>query len=70
MKKLLTILMLSLTALAALAQTTVKVQAPNVVDINEQFNVTFIIEGEHSPSDFQWNPGDDFQLVWGPQLHA
>lgn len=67
MKKLLTILLLSMTALAAFAQSTVKLQAPNVVDINEQFNVTFIIEGEHSPSDFQWNPGENFQLVWGPQ---
>ena len=35
--------------------------------MNEQFNVTFIIEGEKSPSDFQWSSGDDFQLVWGPQ---
>ena len=38
-----------------------------MVAVNEQFNVTFIIEGEKNPSDFQWSVGDDFQLVWGPQ---
>ena len=54
-------------ALAAPAQTSIKVQAPNLVGLNEQFNVTFIISGDHAPSDFQWEPGNDFQLVWGPQ---
>ena len=54
-------------AQALLAQTAIRVQAPNVVAADEQFNVTFIIEGESSPSTFEWAPGDDFQLVWGPQ---
>ncbi len=45
----------------------IRVEAPDVVAVNEQFNVTFIIEGEKSPSDFQWSVGEDFQLVWGPQ---
>ena len=67
MKKLLTIILLSLTAFAASAQISVKVQAPNIVGINEQFNLTFEVDGENAPSDFQWTPGDDFQLVWGPQ---
>lgn len=49
------------------AQNVIRVEAPDVVAVNEQFNVTFIIEGEKSPSDFQWSSGDDFQLVWGPQ---
>ena len=49
------------------AQNVIRVEAPDVVAVNEQFNVTFIIEGEKSPSDFQWSEGDDFQLVWGPQ---
>ena len=49
------------------AQTEIKVEAPNMVGLDEQFNVTFIIEGEDSPSDFQWSGGSDFQLVWGPQ---
>ena len=51
----------------ASAQNVIRVEAPDVVAVNEQFNVTFIIEGEKSPSDFQWSQGDDFQLVWGPQ---
>ncbi len=51
----------------ASAQNVIRVEAPDVVAVNEQFNVTFIIEGEKSPSDFQWSVGDDFQLVWGPQ---
>ena len=49
------------------AQTSIKVEAPNVVGLDEQFNVAFVIEGDDSPSDFQWEPGSDFQLVWGPQ---
>ncbi len=67
MRKLFAVLSASLLALFAAAQTTVKVQAPNLVGVNEQFNVTFIISGEHSPSDFDWEAGEDFQLVWGPQ---
>ncbi len=49
------------------AQSTLRVEAPNVVAADEQFTVTFIIEGENSPSEFQWSQGSDFQLVWGPQ---
>ena len=54
-------------SLASLAQTSIKVQAPNVVATDEQFNVSFIIEGEDSPSSFNWDAGENFQLVWGPQ---
>jgi tetratricopeptide (TPR) repeat protein len=49
------------------AQTEIKVEAPNVVAADEQFNITFIIEGEDGPTDFQWASGEDFQLLWGPQ---
>ena len=58
---------LALAAAIASAQPTIKVQAPNLVALDEQFNVTFIISGEDSPSSFSWSEGDDFQLVWGPQ---
>ena len=67
MKRLLAILVAALLALPAFAQTSIKVQAPNLVGLNEQFNVTFIISGDHAPSDFKWDAGADFQLVWGPQ---
>ena len=67
MRKILTVLIAAFSVLAASAQTSIKVQAPNLVGVNEQFNVTFIISGENAPSDFHWDPGNDFQLVWGPQ---
>lgn len=56
-----------LTAAVAFAQTSILVEAPNVVAADEQFNVTFIIEGENSPTDFAWAANDDFQIQWGPQ---
>ena len=68
MNKLFCIVAFLLTAIFQMsAQNVIRVEAPDVVAVNEQFNVTFIIEGEKSPSDFQWSSGDDFQLVWGPQ---
>ena len=62
-----TIAILLLATVGSFAQNAIKVEAPNVVAVNEQFNITFIIEGEKNPSDFSWSSGDDFQLVWGPQ---
>lgn len=67
MKKLSTILALSFVCTALCAQNSIKVQAPNVVALDEQFNISFVIEGEDSPSSFNWSEGGDFQLVWGPQ---
>ncbi len=67
MKKLTAFLAALGLALAAYGQTSIKVQAPNLVGVNEQFNVTFIVSGDHAPTDFQWEVGNDFQLVWGPQ---
>lgn len=60
-------MLLAICAFMAFAQTSIKVQTHNVVAADEQFNVTFIIEGETKSSDFSWEPGDDFQLLWGPQ---
>ena len=65
MKKLLLTLFVILQAVAMSAQ--LRVEVPDVVSLDEQFNVTFIYEGENSPSGFEWSQGDDFQLVWGPQ---
>lgn len=67
MRKLFTTVLLAVTGFAAYAQTALRVEAPDVVAANEQFNVIFVLEGENSPSDFTWDHGDDFQLVWGPQ---
>ncbi len=67
MRKLLFIVLTLFLTVAASAQTEIQVQTHNVVAADEQFNVTFIIEGEAKPSDFAWEPGADFQLLWGPQ---
>lgn len=67
MKRLFITVITALMALAAAAQDVIMVEAPNVVAADEQFNVTFIIEGENSPSDFTWSAGSNFQVLWGPQ---
>ena len=53
--------------MALWAQTSIRVEVQNIVALDEQFSVAFILEGDSRPSDFTWSPGDDFQLVWGPQ---
>lgn len=66
MKKLFLSLLFVVSAVIANAQTGIQVQTHNVVALDEQFNVTFVVEGS-KPSEFQWEPGADFMLVWGPQ---
>ena len=63
MKRIISILVLLTAAIAVKAQ--IKVDAPGVVGLNEQFNITFTLS--EKPSSFEWTPGDSFQLVWGPQ---
>ena len=65
MKKLSLTLIVILQTVLMSAQ--LRVEVPDVVSLDEQFNVTFIYEGANSPSGFEWTQGDDFQLVWGPQ---
>lgn len=67
MKRILLAALTLLAAAAVYAQTSINVEAPNVVAADEQFNVTFIIEGENSPTDFAWTSSNDFQILWGPQ---
>ncbi len=67
MKRILLVTILVLNVLWANAESTIRVEVPNVVAVNEQFNLTFIVEGDKAPSDFNWNTSEDFQLVWGPQ---
>ena len=56
-----------LLALTAWAQSSIRVEVHNIVEVQERFNVVFVVEGEHSPSDFQWDASEDFTVVWGPQ---
>lgn len=65
MKKLVLIIAALAASVLSMAQE-VNVQAPNLVGSGEQFTVTFVISGDDAPSDFSWNPGSDFKLVWGP----
>ncbi len=67
MRKLFLTALAVMSAVMAYAQTSIQVQTHNVVAADEQFNITFIIEGEAKSSDFTWSPGEDFQLLWGPQ---
>lgn len=67
MKRIATIFALLLAATGAFAQQPIKVNVQNLVAVDEQFSVTFVIEGEGRPSGFEWDCGSDFQLVWGPQ---
>lgn len=48
------------------AQASIKVQAPTIVGLEEQFNLRFVISGEASPSDFSWEASEDFEISWGP----
>ena len=54
-------------AISAIAQNSISVQAPNMVEVGKPFNVVFVLEGEHSPSDFQWSAPDGMEVLWGPQ---
>ena len=66
MKKYILILYLGLMSILASAQTSIQVQTHNVVALDEQFTVSFVIDGSR-PTEFDWEPGDDFNLLWGPQ---
>lgn len=61
----------AIVSLLILAQTAVEakitVKAPSLVGLEEEFNVIVSIDASNSISVPAWNPGDDFQLVWGPQ---
>ena len=67
MRKLFLTVLFAVSAVILHAQTAIQVQTHNVVAADEHFNVTFIIEGEGKVTDFNWSPGEDFQLLWGPQ---
>lgn len=58
---------LALIPLVSRAQSTMRVEAPEVVASSEQFRISFVIEGDQKASDFQWEGSSDFRIVWGPQ---
>lgn len=66
MRRIIFMMIAGLMSIVASAQTSIQVQTHNVVSLDEQFTVAFVIEGQ-SPSEFTWEPSDDFNLLWGPQ---
>lgn len=66
MKKLFLMLCLAFITMSAVAQQKIQVNVHNVVALDEQFYITFVIEGG-KPSDFKWDAGEDFEMKWGPQ---
>ena len=68
MKRLIAVIASFLLALGTLwAQSSIKVEVHNIVELGERFNLVFVVEGENSPSDFDWECSNDFNVVWGPQ---
>ncbi len=66
MKRLFLIITALFVACGAFAQATFTVQVPSVVSLDEQFNLSFIVEGD-KVTDFQWPQTSDFDVLWGPQ---
>lgn len=54
-------------ASVAFAQGSIKVQTKKMVAQGEQFDVTVTVSGASSSEEPKWNPGNGFQIVWGPQ---
>jgi len=67
MKRIVSIFAAALAVISAWAQPSIRVEVHNIVELQERFNVGFVVEGENSPSSFEWEAGDDFTVVWGPQ---
>ena len=67
MKRILTLIISFLSFTAVFAQKDIKVSVHNVVEVGEQFNVTFEIEGNVGAGKLEWTPGEGFELLWGPQ---
>ena len=66
-RTLISVLFALASALCALAQSVIDVQVPNMVEEGKPFNVVFVVEGENSPSEFQWSAPEGMELRWGPQ---
>lgn len=67
MKRLFVSIIAALVGWAVWGQTSIRVEVHNIVEVDERFNLVFVVEGEHGASDFNWEAGDDFNVVWGPQ---
>lgn len=66
MKKFVSIIICILSTLSAFAQGSISVKVEPVVALDEQFNLTFEVQGD-KVSDFHWQSSPDFTVQWGPQ---
>ncbi len=67
MKRIVLVLMSILSLTIASAQTSIKVNVHNVVEVGEDFSVTFVVDGKVDARDFQWTSDENFEILWGPQ---
>ena len=66
MKRLFAVIAAALISMGVWAQS-IKVEVHNIVEAGERFNLVFVVDGEHAPSDFSWEAGSGVTVVWGPQ---
>lgn len=68
MRRFVVSVLFALISLCALAQNAIKVRTDyDIVEVGEDFRVSFEMKSEDAPSSFEWHPGDAFKLLWGPQ---
>lgn len=67
MKRILIFLLTLFVFVPGLSAQNLTVDAPNLVEVGESFNLSFVYDGSENVSDFNWNEGGDFLVVWGPQ---
>lgn len=70
MRKIISIIIGLAVCLAAAAQGSVRVKAPNLVGVGVKFNVTVTVEGSDKAEEPEWNPGSDFFISWGPHPYG
>ena len=67
MKRLFAVIAAALISLGTVWAQSIKVEVHNIVEAGERFNLVFVVDGEHAPSDFSWEAGSGVTVVWGPQ---
>ena len=67
MKRILIFLLTLFVFVPGLSAQNLTVDTPNLVEVGESFNLSFVYDGSENVSDFNWNEGGDFLVVWGPQ---
>ena len=69
MKRILIFLLTLFVFVPGLSAQNLTVDAPNLVEVGESFNLSFVYDGSENVSDFNWNEGGDFLVVWPGDAH-